>query len=444
MTRCTSAFVVTALAVAPYVANASERDGSNPWQTTVLWIFISLAYGLVSYGLSTISVGAPKHSWRRFAYFIPLLMVAAARALEIPGFQDFARYGDSLSSFLVDNEDMGRWLLGFAAAREIYDGVNSLFTDVASLTFVRFSGSLLMAAWGYWIVSRRGSDVAPWVVVLSPLWVLFSVGHDEYYPLIAGLVLALAWQIISGRQLFERNTNYVLSGVLPALYIGAAPLSVSVLLFAWGRERATQHRVRGALVSLVSFMLSIEVGGEFKGYFKNLTGDLNLNGFIRSTEGSLEDNPAAVTGTGSFFASPSYVFTKMHLLDIVFWLICGAGLTVVILALSRSLGTHQTVQSDSLVDSAQELIFKRIARATLVISAILFLIFMLPQLGPTSDIDLYFWSLFIILLFAGSQLDRWLHNREDLHRLQMQFIQLFAIGFAPATTALVIFGVARY
>lgn len=442
--RCLAAFVFTALAVFPFLENNATQSDHRVWQVNFAWISLSLAYGLATCVLCTAAVRSPDRSWRRYPLIVFFLAVAASRALGVPGFRNFARYGDSLSSFLTDNEDMGRWLLGFAVTRETFDGINSLFFAFGSLPFVRLSGSLLMVTCGCWVVSKRENHITPWLVVLSPTWVLFSVGHDEYYPFIAGLIFVLSWQILSSQRFFDQNTNYLLSGVLPALYIGAVPLSVALLVFSWGAEHEFHRRIRGAVIAIVSFAVAIEVGGEFKGYFKNLKSDLNINGFIRSSEGSLEDSPIAVTQSGSFLASWSYAITRMHFLDILFWLVCGAGLIVLILVTADSWSTQRMGQPVPLPNLVKISGLNRAARVTLVLSAAVFLIFMLPQLGPTADIDLYFWSLFVILLLVGSRLDRDISSHEDPQRRKTQLIQILAIGFSPATIALVVFGVSRY
>lgn len=68
---------------------------------------------------------------------------------------------------------------------------------------------------------------------------------------------------------------------------------------------------------------------------------------------------------------------------------------------------------------------------------------MLPLLGTTRDIDLYFVSLFSLLLFCGARLDSVIRSSANSTVLRIQVMQLASLGFAPATTALVIFGVNR-
>jgi hypothetical protein len=69
---------------------------------------------------------------------------------------------------------------------------------------------------------------------------------------------------------------------------------------------------------------------------------------------------------------------------------------------------------------------------------------MLPQLGPTADIDLYFWSIFVLLMTVGLRLDQRVKKTPDENLAVVRTLQVVAFGFAPATTALVIFGVSRY
>ena len=441
---CIAIFFFASLSVFPFFRLNVNRSEGDIWQVSLVWLALSLAYGLVSCGLVTLAVGARERSWLRFLLPSLFLLVAVSRALFLFGSQDFNKYGDSLSFFVPDNEDMGRWLLSYAVVREVFDGVNALLFDIAPVTFVRLSGSTLMLAWSCWIIARRESSVTPWLIMLSPIWVLLSVGHDEIYPFVAGLTIAVLWQIFSGQQIFDRNTNYIIAGVLPALYIGTAPASLALIIFTWGLEHDLPRRIKGVVVAAISFAVAVEVGGDFKGYFKNLVSDIGFNGFVRYPEGGLNDNPLATTGSRSVFTPASYAFSWTHLLDIVFWLVCGTGLLVLIWVLVESRTASKRRATDVLAGSVRPPFFIRLARVVLVGSAVLFLIFMLPGLGPTADIDLYFWSMFVILLIAGLRLDRRLVDDVDLRLSRARLVQVFALGFAPVTTALVVFGVARY
>ena len=442
--KCISIFLFASLSVFPFFRLNVNRSDGNIWQVGLVWFALSLAYGLVTFGLVTLAVGKNDRSWLRFLIPASLPFIAAGRALELPGFRNFGSYGDTLSFFVTDNEDMGRWLLSYAAVRELFNAVNALLLDIAPLAFVRMSGSLLMLAWGCWIVSRRESLVTPWLIVLSPIWVLLSVGHDEIYPFVAGLTMAVSWQVLSGQQIFDRNTSYILAGVLPALYVGTSPVSLALIVFTWGHQDDNYRRIKGLIVAVVSFAVAVEIGGDFKGYFNNLERDLNIDGLIRSSEGFLEDNAIAVTSSGSFLASAAYAFSLLHLLDIVFWLVCGTGLLVLIWALVDSWASDAKRRSLDSTGSVNTSLLIGLARFVLVASAVVFFVLMLPQLGPTADIDLYFWAMFVVLLLVGTHLDRRLGEHECLQLESIQLPQLIALGFAPVTAALVVFGVARY
>ena len=456
---CCGVFTVSALSVLPFVRvlvlpNEDDSDvqvaltsfiGSETFPD--LWPFVPwLAAALVmAVGISVfawIIHSSRSGRWLIFAVPIGLLVVGLAQALEIPGLNRVEVYGDfvGLETYLSDTDgDFGRWLLGLAFLREIFAAVNAFLFEVDGGQFIRATSSLAMFAWAAWLLSRRERSSVPWLVIISPMWILFSLGYSEYYPYVAGLLVAVSWQVISQRRLLTNTTLYVLVGVMPILYIGAVPVSLALLIYVWSAESEASGRLRGGLTSLISMIVGIEVGGEFKGYVSNLAETMNLGGqLLDKSVGSR----AEALSSRSFLANPSYVFSLEHAIDIWFWLSCGIGAVVLVAALVVSRGLTRG-QNFPMHGGKVHLDLRRISVLVLVGLAVFYLVFMLPLLGPTRDIDLYFVSMFVLLLYAGTRFDRAaeLSGYPDLERLRL--MQLSAFGFAPATMALVVFGVSR-
>jgi hypothetical protein len=112
-------------------------------------------------------------------------------------------------------------------------------------------------------------------------------------------------------------------------------------------------------------------------------------------------------------------------------------------ALTFGRGVNQSLQHRSSENRIKDQFVRRLPELLLVGLAIFYLVFMLPLLGPTRDIDLYFISMFVLLLFAGSRFDVFAQTSENPSLERRRFLQLAASGFAPATMALVVFGVSR-
>lgn len=377
---CIISFLATSLAVFPFLSTSVLETRLSPTGVTLIWVLVSLTCGLITSAIVSIGLRMPQRKWIGFLIPAFLLIIAHIRSFDVLNIRTLAQYGDSLAFFLTDDEDLGRWLLGYAAIREAFEAINAFVFSISAISFVRLSGGIVMAIWSSWIVLRVQSPVARWLLLLSPIWVLFSVGYDEYYPFVAGLLLAVSWQVLSGQQLFDQQTNYVLVGLMPALYIGAAPTSLALLLFTFGMEPHRYQRTKGLFISLFSFAIAVEVGGEFKGYFSNLESWMNLGGTVRSSEGGLEDSLLASTSSSrSFLASTSYALSSIHLVDIWFWLLCGTGLIVLLICLFVTQAPNKVQNKSFSPKRNLHISWNRIARLALIASAAVFLVFMLPD-----------------------------------------------------------------
>jgi hypothetical protein len=441
---CAGMFITSAISVGPFLRHPEWFPANYSTSLLIMsWLGASLVLALSLYAVSTfVQRPAP---WRWTAVSIPaaLFIVAVLRANGFPGLSRINEYGDSDSlRILLDDTrvDFSRWLLGYRLLSEIL-GFFNLITDGVDIdSFVRISSACAMLGSAAWFVRKLEGSVVPWLLIVSPIWILFSLGYDEYYPFVAGIVAAASWQIVSGRNLFQLKTAYILAGLLPILYIGAVPLSIALILYAWNQESGWSGRSRGAGVTLVSAILAIEIGGEFKGYVRGLSTQLNLGG--QYLEKSV-NSKASAASSRSFLADPSYALSVEHAVDIFFWLSCGVGLVVIVAALALCRGTQGKKRFLQIQKASGHQVIRHLPVLVLVGLAIFYLVFMLPLLGPTRDIDLYFTSMFVLLLFAGSCFDRFAQTSENPSLERLRFMQLAAFGFAPATVALVVFGVSR-
>src|SRR5436190_12311439 len=149
-------------------------------------------------------------------------------------------YGDGgwVADFIQREYVFPRWLLGMSLAVALYVGLWRLPPIAAHLptqlaTSAAFAALLCSTAMGISsaAILARWRTSAVMFAMLTPVWLLFSTGYVEYYPLMIGAWLAsLAWTF--ERPIEERNALAIgcLVGILPAIYIGF--VGFSVVLFA--------------------------------------------------------------------------------------------------------------------------------------------------------------------------------------------------------------------
>lgn len=430
-------FLGATLSVLPFLAAHELGANENPSLAVIsLWLMASALLGIGMSLFLRLQSHAVSQRWPKVVMPLGLLVLGVSRSFGGPVDSLLQQYGDSGALQLDEPQfENLRWLLGVALLREVFDFVNAFALEIGSTEFVQVTGAATMAIAALWILRRHESSVIPWFLTTSPMWLLFSLGYDEYYPFVAGVICIVIWKVVVGQSNVSAF-SYVLVGILPALYIGALPISLALLFSLYGQDSSWAQRIRGSLTSAVALACAIEVGGEFQGYARGLAGAMQLGGAQQSSEGY------EASGR-SFFGPPEYLRTVSHLVDIWFWLSCGIGIIVLLMPI---LWLRKYSDTSAVWDSQtrrSKLSLKALSRAVVFLSAIAFLYLMLPLLGTTRDIDLYFVSLFSLLLISGAKLDSVIRSSADPSVLRTQIMQLASLGFAPATTALVIFGVSR-
>jgi hypothetical protein len=429
---CIGVFGFALLSVFPFVDSPMTLS-SLGWELQAILIAIaSMILGFALSAVVSLSSGAARRHWLRFLLPIGALSIGLARTLDLRFVRFLSQYGDDgdVVVYLNDGREFARWQLGLTLLQEAHAFVNSFLFDIDTSQFARLTGALLMALWGIWMLKPGSVSVVPWLLTSSPLWILFSLGYDEYYPFVAGLTIAAAWSVFAPTPIFQRDTTYIVVGLLPALYVGALPVSIALLVRQWARESSNRERSRGSIFALATLLIAIELGGELRGYIENLREHMNLG---------WEDSASA----RSFFADASYVFSLRHLLDIWFWLACSGAIVAIVGTFAYARWRVRSQARENSTIPLLRRLFEARAQALLVVLAVIFLVFMLPLLGPTRDIDLYFISMFVFLLVLGTRLDSIVKGSADPANIRQEVLHVAAWGSAPVTAALVFFGVGR-
>lgn len=279
-------FLGATLSVLPFLdVDELGSNENSSFAIICLWLFVSVMLGI---GMSLfLHFQSRTRSQRPLKIVVPLglLVLGVSRAFEGPAHNLLQQYGDSEALQLDEPQfENLRWLLGVAVLRECFDFVNAFVFEIGATDFVQVTGSATMATSAIWILRQHEHSVIPWFLTTSPMWLLFSVGYNEYYPFVTGVICIAVWKVVIGRWNVSAF-SYVLVGILPALYIGALPISIGLLLSLWGQDSSWTQRGRGLLTSAVALACAIELGGEFQGYARGLAGAMQLGGTQQSSEG---------------------------------------------------------------------------------------------------------------------------------------------------------------
>jgi hypothetical protein len=246
------------------------------------------------------------------------------------------------------------------------------------------------------ILERWRDRLSVLFTVLTPVWILFSSGYVEYYPLVIGAWLAiLAW--LFDAPLGERPAGMIgcVIGVLPALYVGFAGLSVMLLVvYAVVRPRQLLL-VLGCAAA--TFAVAVAVASpSIPEALRRLYAEMNFGEshtmFPRYWRRS--------SGPDSLFFTVRYAFGAQHMKDVAYIVFWSAGWLVVPLGI----GALTTLRADTIRaawrDSRVWLAFG------LVVWQVVYLFMMIPKAGPTRDVDLFCPTVVVLAFLSGQLLDR--------------------------------------
>jgi hypothetical protein len=336
-----------------------------------------------------------------------LMLGVGALAAWLAGAIPVFPYGDGemMARYLEEGERFPRWLLGMAIAVPVYQQVwqGAVTTGAAgspaasAMSFASLACLLTMAAGTQILLRQFPGRLAVALPLFVPLWVLFSVGYVEYYPLVMPVWIGtLAWAF--ERPLHERPAWAIgaVAGMLPAVYVGMAGLAVALVvagMFAHGRRSvvvAATALATGVAVVWVAYPAGLWA------FPADLGGQLNL-GDTNTLFGRYIGQSA---GPRSVFFTASYALSPVHLGDVLYMTVWGGGwlfLPLAVAALTR-------------LGAARIALAVKEPRAWLVAGLLAwqayYLLFMIPKLGPTADIDLFAPTFTLWAFVAGLLVDQ--------------------------------------
>lgn len=421
----------TAAAVLSLVISAQYLRRGPAWGDLGLWIGLGVVLGLFVAREKGIAYG---RFWQVFWLCLGLLALINLFAHLVP----IHRYGDAkyIPRYVVQNTPMARWLAGTAILTWLHEAIFKIpavsqlapAAKVTAIHLIRMAGIVVMVAGTILLHRRWPGRLSITLPTLLPIWLVFSVGHLEYYPLIAvALVAALAW--VFDRPLADRDPHRVgaLSAALfPLLYVAYAPVSLLILLFFGIAKpsKALRAVATAAVVAVIGIVIFWPQGvGSF---ITALYSSLNLgehNTLFKPYRGQ-------AAGPESVLFSWPYTLSIQHLKHLGFMWHFGAGTTMLVLFIVGALLLLRRYEGGS----AALLRYKRSWLGLALIGWHLFYFFrMIPKLGPARDVDLFFNVYIVIAFFAGLFLDRRLDPDDDRRELVTLLVLAVALGSLAAT-----------
>lgn len=366
---------------------------------------------------------------------VPLLCAGAIALLTLAnlifGSVNIKQYGDAIfiQWFTTSGQVFSRWLAGTALLIKLYPMFNASFvkklfqhwpeayafialTGVA--TMLIFTGALARLAEGKWVLL---------LPMLTPIWLIFYMGYQEYYPFIAGAWLCAIFLCFSDRA-FGWIWWALAAGILSLLYVGFWPAAL-LLCFGAGRSKLLDALKTSAL-ALIIFLIGIKLfwpqaQGDF---IASLISDLNLGekntGYLAYKGQSMSDN--------SIFFKPSYAFTYDHLFHLLYMLSAGLGATILV-AFGAILSGFSRLE---LAGYLQE----KWLGCLLVGWQLFYFFMMIPKFGPVKDFDLFFSFYLTAAALLGSLIDYLFRLHYERFQKIIPLVITAMIGNFAGTTAM--------
>ena len=361
-----------------------------------------------------------------------VLILVLAEPIERPF---FFSYGDweTLVGVIKGPGVFARWALGSTVLSSIYIALTSFIAQVTAAKFLSVFSSLFVLGATCLTIKKSEGRLSYLLPLMSPMWIAFCFGYDEYNAFVAPIFLLTALWTFFGDQPKSVTVASICAGLLPALYVGLGPISIIVMLKVLVPIKNWNQRVKAIAIWLVAYVGAIEFSwpaGHIS-YLRNLTSDLML-GSVGGYEGmaSSEKSP---------FFNIQTVLSPDHLSGVAYMLIFGAGLASIIFFLAvlamPALGLTKVRKTVS------PLISLGWIQWLFVAWSVFYIVALMAKLGPTGDIDAFYSSYIIISIVVGLVVDRISQRSGGQQGLKNKLVWAIAAMNGPLLAGLVIFGV---
>ncbi|MBI5951390.1 MAG: hypothetical protein HY865_07015 [Chloroflexi bacterium] len=340
------------------------------------------------------------------------ILILGSIALQASGHLELFGYGDhgELATLMMKGEVFPRWLGGSAVLLygyriwQMIPGLNQYAKDVDSvLMFTRVAGGIVMLLFSAAALYKRLDRTSVMLALSSPVYLMLSTAYDEYYPYVAGMFLFFLLIVVETDS-FRQNVRSLgfLLAILPIFYAPFIVTSLIVLAYYLLFESTKRLELVFAFLSSYILLVFLFWNSERGDYVSNLVSTINT-GNHRLLFGRYWDQAASA----SIFFKPQNAATWKHFGDLSYMLLWSGSMIPAILL---GMGVYRL--------ATNKVFMKFITSSRTPLLVILFawqlfyFVFMLPRLGPKTDIDLFF-SFYICLAFTAGYVWDYIKKRES-------------------------------
>ncbi len=382
---------------------------------------------------------AEKLRYLPVASLIPLGIVLVVLLQEFKSANWFKSYGDSgwLAKTINEGKPFSRWLLGTTGLIDIFGLLNAFVFSMSAQQFVIVASAICMCAATIALQRGFGSKTYVLLPLTTPIWIAFSLGYDEYYPFIVGVFVLIALWICVRPDADFSYLKIGLIGTVPAIYVGFVPLALFALVKILRKAKSVKEFAGGFALSVLAYLSALEIGWPegHSSYLVKLSEDMLL-GDTREIHGY---QGSSLSSKSPFFSLRS-AFSFFHIRDMLFNAFFASGIVAFLLLITVFVYSREKQRGDLLA-------FKRSYRPTLAVAFVIwnavYLLFMIPKLGPTSDIDLFFATNFVFAIWCGVLLEKIFDYRQLSIRVRANFMSAVVALNGPIVSSLVIYGIQR-
>ena len=364
-----------------------------------------------------------------------LTLVAILVLLEPIEKQYFLSYGDweTLIGVIKGPGVFARWALGSTVLSSIYIALTSFFANITAAKFLAVFSSLFLLGATFVTITKAKGRLSYLLPLMSPMWIAFLFGYDEYNAFVAPVFLLVALWIFFGEQPKSVTVASICAGLLPAVYIGLGPISIIVMLKLLVPRKNWTERATSIAIWLVTYVGAIEFSwpAGHIGYLRHVSSDLLL--------GSVGGYEGMAASEKSPFFNIQTLLSYDHLSGVGYMLVFGAGLASVIFFLA--VFATPALGSAKVRKTVAPLISLGWAQWLLVAWSIFYIVALMAKLGPTGDIDAFYSSYITISIMVGLVADRISERWGGQNGLKNKLVLAIAVVNGPLLAGLVIFGV---
>jgi hypothetical protein len=371
---------------------------------------------------------------------IPLAILIVVLTQEINGVDWFKSYGDSgsLGLFIERGSPFSRWLVGSTALIDLFILFNNFVFSISAQQFVVCASAICMCCSTIAIIRYSSNKSFVILPLTTPIWIAFSFGYDEYYPFIAGIFLLVALWIITKPDNEFSYLQLGLTGVLPALYVGFAPLAIFAMIKILRKAKTIKRFAIGFILAVLTYLIAVEVSwpAGHSNYLLVLPEDMHLG----DTREYMDYEGSPLSENSPFF-SVSSAISFFRLRDVLFNAFFAGGIAGPLLLFAK-FGNSREQKRKGILLKLQRIVNVNLA-VVFVLWYLLFFVFMTPKLGPLTDIDLYFSSNLVFAIWCGVLLDKLFDYRQLSVRARANTLSAVVALNGPIVSTLVIYGLRR-